>query len=80
LALAGHEGIVFDSLLTGHREFVRWGKRNEGEIRDAVALDATFAESRIDAVTSLAYVRESVIAPSRNYDVNVYGTHVALKP
>jgi UDP-glucose 4-epimerase len=23
LAMAGHEGIVFDSLLSGHREFVR---------------------------------------------------------
>jgi hypothetical protein len=23
--VAGHEGIVFDSLLFGHREHVRWG-------------------------------------------------------
>jgi UDP-glucose 4-epimerase len=41
--MAGHEGIVFDSLLTGHREFIRWGKLIEGDIRNAAVLDATFA-------------------------------------
>ena len=25
LAAAGHQGIVFDNLTFGHREFVRWG-------------------------------------------------------
>ena len=50
LALAGHEGIVFDSLVFGHPDLVRWGKLIEGDIRDAAALDATFAANRIDAV------------------------------
>src|SRR5262245_9730092 len=50
LAAAGHEGIVFDSLLFGHREFVRRGTLVEGNIRDAAALDAVFAAHRIDAV------------------------------
>ena len=35
LAAAGHEGVVFDNLLFGHREFVRWGPLIEGDIRDA---------------------------------------------
>ena len=81
LAAAGHEGIVFDSLLFGHREFVRWGTLVEGDIRDAAALDAVFAAHRIDAVmhfAALAYVGESVTAPGRYYDVNVHGTRVLL--
>jgi UDP-arabinose 4-epimerase len=81
LALAGHEGIVFDNLQLGHRELVRWGKLIEGDIRDAAALDAAFSQNRIDAVmhfAALAYVGESVAAPSLYYDVNVRGTHLLL--
>src|SRR5262245_52472657 len=37
LAAAGHEGIVFDSLLFGHCDLVRWGKLIKGDIRDADA-------------------------------------------
>ena len=65
LAAAGHEGIVFDSLLFGHRDLVRWGKLIKGDIRDAAALNALFAAYRIDAVmhfAALAYVGESVQA------------------
>ena len=74
LAAAGHEGVVFDNLFFGHREFVRWGPLIEGDIRDASALDAVFSEYRFDAVmhfAALAYVGESVTAPGRYYDVNV---------
>ena len=49
LAAAGHEGIVFDSLLFDHRDLVRWGKLIKGDIRDAAALNAVFATYRIDA-------------------------------
>jgi UDP-arabinose 4-epimerase len=81
LAAVGHEGVVFDSLLFGHRELVRWGKLIEGDIRDAAALDAAFAAYRIDAVmhfAALAYVGESVTAPGQYYDVNVNGTRTLL--
>ena len=81
LAVAGHESIVFDNLLSGHREFVLWGPLIEGDIRDAAALDATFSAYRFDAVmhfAALAYVGESVIAPGRYYDVNVNGTRTLL--
>src|SRR5205823_3882018 len=80
-AAAGHEGIIFDSLLFGHREFVRWGKLIQGDIRDAAALDAVFAAYRIDAVmhfAALAYVGESVTPPGRYYDVNLHGTRTLL--
>ena len=81
LAAAGHEGVVFDNLLFGHREFVRWGPLIEGDIRNASALDAVFSAYRFDAVmhfAALAYVGESVVAPSRYYDVNVGGTRTLL--
>jgi UDP-arabinose 4-epimerase len=81
LAAAGHEGIVLDSLLFGHREFVHWGDLIIGDIRDANTLDATFAAQRLDAVmhfAALAYVGESVTDPGRYYDVNLHGTRVLL--
>lgn len=81
LAAFGHEGVVFDNLSFGHREFVRWGNLIEGDIRDPVALDAAFSTRHIDAVmhfAALAYVGESVTAPGKYYDVNVNGTRVLL--
>jgi UDP-glucose-4-epimerase GalE len=81
LAAAGHEGVVFDNLLFGHREFVRWGPLIEGDIRNASALDAVFSAYRFDAVmhfAALAYVGDSVVAPGQYYDVNVGGTRTLL--
>lgn len=81
LAAAGYESIVFDNLLYGHREFVRWGEFVKGDIRDAAALDAVFAAVPIDAVmhfAALAYVGESVAAPGPYFDVNINGTRVLL--
>jgi UDP-arabinose 4-epimerase len=66
LAQAGHECVVFDRLRSGHREFVRWGKLIEGDIRNATALEA-FSTFKIDAVmhfAALAYVGEPVVIPS----------------
>jgi UDP-glucose-4-epimerase GalE len=81
LVAAGHKGVVFDNLLFGHREFVRWGPLIEGDIRNVSALDAIFSAYRFDAVmhfAALAYVGESVTAPGRYYDVNVNGTRTLL--
>src|SRR3954454_11834646 len=79
LAAAGHEGVVFDNLLFGHPDFVRWGELIKGDICDSVTLDAVFSTQQIDAVihfAALAYVGESVRLPGRYYDVNVHGTRV----
>jgi UDP-glucose 4-epimerase len=81
LAKAGHDGIVFDNLIYGHREFVRWGQFVEGDIRDGNLIDEIFATAPIDAVlhfAALAYVGDSVIAPGRYIDVNINGTRVLL--
>jgi UDP-arabinose 4-epimerase len=81
LAAAGHNGVVFDNLSFGHREFLRWGPLIEGDVRNGAALDASFSAYRFDAVmhfAALAYVGESVTAPGRYYDVNVNGTRTLL--
>jgi UDP-glucose-4-epimerase GalE len=81
VAESGHEVVIFDSLVFGHREFSRWGRLIEGDIRNAAMLDAVFAAHRIEAVmhfAALAYVGESVTEPGRYYDVNVNGTRVLL--
>lgn len=81
LAAAGYEVVVYDNLTIGHRDFVRWGKLIEGDIRDANALDALFKSDYFDAVmhfAALACVGESVTDPGRYYDVNVHGTQVLL--
>ncbi len=81
LAEIGHDVVVFDSLLFGHREFLRWGVFVHGDIRDASALNSVFDAHRIDAVihfAALAYVGQSVTEPGRYYDVNVNGTRVLL--
>src|SRR5262245_32747939 len=82
LAADGHETVVFDNLLFGHRELVQWGEFIEGDICDAGALDRVFSSYRFDAVmhfAALAYVGESVTAPGRYYDVNVNGTRTLLE-
>jgi UDP-glucose-4-epimerase GalE len=77
----GHQIVVFDSLVFGHREFARWGELITGDIRNGDTLDAIFANHRIDAVmhfAALAYVGESVTNPGKYYDVNVNGTRILL--
>jgi UDP-glucose-4-epimerase GalE len=77
LAAAGHTPVVYDNLGRGHREFVRWGPLEVGDVGDGARLDAVFARHRIDAVmhfAALAYVGESVEQPALYYRNNVGGT------
>jgi UDP-glucose-4-epimerase GalE len=81
LSAAGHDCLVFDNLSSGRREFVRWGRFIEGDIRDSARLESVLYENQINAVihfAALAYVGESVTKPSQYYDVNVHGTRVLL--
>jgi UDP-arabinose 4-epimerase len=81
VAAAGHSILTFDSLLFGHRNFVRWGKLIVGDIRDRAALDLLFTTHRVDAVmhfAALAYVGQSVEQPGSYYDVNVGGSRILL--
>ena len=82
LAATGHEPIVYDNLVNGHRRFVRWGPFEEGDILDAQRLDAVMATHKPDAVMHFAahaYVGESVTDPGKYYRNNVAGTLTVLE-
>ena len=82
LAAAGHDPIVYDNLSTGHREFVKWGAFEQGDIRDAARLRDVLDRYRPELVmhfAALAYVGESVKDPARYYDVNVTGMATLLE-
>lgn len=77
LKARGHEPVVFDNLVYGHKEFVRWGELVTGDLMDAVAIDAVIKAARPEAVMHFAaytYVGESVENPSKYYYNNVVGS------
>ena len=81
LYAAGFSPVVLDNLTTGCRDFLRWGKFIEGDIRDAKALDHLFATEDVAAVlhfAALSAVGESMKFPGRYYDINVHGSRVLL--
>lgn len=73
----GYATMVLDNLVYGHREFVKWGKFIEGDLKDEVLLERIFNENKIDAVmhfSAYAYVGESVTNPAKYYNNNVGNT------
>jgi UDP-arabinose 4-epimerase len=77
LAAAGYTPVVYDNLGRGHRELVRWGPLEVGDLRDPARLDEVFARHRPAAVmhfAAFAYVGESVQDPGLYYRNNVGGT------
>lgn len=73
LAEAGYRPVVFDSLVTGHREAVRWGPLVEGDLADRALLDSTLAAYTPVAAIHLAgsiEVGESMRHPARFYRNN----------
>ncbi len=74
LSEKGYDTIVFDNLVYGHREFVRWGRLIEGDLSDEEAIEEVFAHNQIEAVfhfAAYAYVGESVTQPEKYYYNNV---------
>jgi UDP-glucose-4-epimerase GalE len=81
LARAGHEGVVLDNLVTGHREAVKWGPFIEGDLDDKELLAKIFKEHRIEAVIHFAaslLVGESVKNPQKYFWNNVVNTLLLL--
>lgn len=77
LESAGHDVLVYDSLITGHREAVREDQLIVGELADQAHLETVLGDYRIDAVmhfAAFALVGESVADPARYYDNNVVAT------
>ena len=77
LAHAGLEPVVYDNLSTGHRDAVRFGPFEEGDILDGGRLDDVMARHRPACVVHFAgsaYVGESVRDPAAYYHNNVVGS------
>jgi UDP-glucose-4-epimerase GalE len=79
---AGYRVVVYDNLVAGHREAVKFGGFVEGDVTDAAALGRALREHRIFAVVHLAGfldVGESVRDPVRYYRNNVGGALAVLE-
>lgn len=77
LAQNGYETIVFDNLIYGHREAVKWGEFIQGDLKNPEDLNQIFEKYHIDAVfhfAAYAYVGESVREPEKYYINNVANT------
>lgn len=77
LAARGFLPIVYDNLVYGHREAVKWGPLEIGDIADRAMLDVVIERHRPVAVMHFAaftYVGESVADPGKYYRNNVAGT------
>ena len=82
LAAAGHRPIAYDNLVYGHREAVKWGPLEDGDIDDRNRLNAVIDRYDIAAVmhfAAFAYVGESVSDPGKYYRNNVVGTLTLLE-
>jgi UDP-glucose-4-epimerase GalE len=74
---AGHEVVVYDSLLRGYRQAVPQGAQLiVGDVTDHEHMTTTLRDERIDAVlhcAGMGLVGESVTQPDEYYRVNVVG-------
>ena len=73
----GYETIIFDNLINGHREFVKWGEFILGDLADKEQIRLCFEKYPIKAVmhfSAFAHVGESVAEPARYYHNNVVNT------
>ena len=74
---AGYKTVVFDNLIYGHKEAVKWGELVEGDLANISELEALFDKYDFDAVfhfAAYAYVGESVENPEKYYYNNVTNT------
>lgn len=77
LAAAGHTPVTYDNLSRGHREAVKWGPLEVGDLLEKDRLAEVMARHNPIAVmhfAALAIVSESVSHPERYFLNNVEGT------
>lgn len=82
LNLEGYDTVVFDNLVYGHREAVKWGTFVKGDLKNIEDIEAVFNKYDIEAVfhfAAYAYVGESVKEPEKYYYNNVVNTLNLLK-
>jgi UDP-glucose 4-epimerase len=77
LSKLGYETVIFDSLVKGHKEAVKWGELFEGDLGNIEQIREVFKKYKIDAVIHFAAfieVGESVKDPQKYYQNNVKNT------
>lgn len=82
LAAKGYVPVVYDNFSSGHREFVKWGPSEEGDIRDRARLRDVLALHKPAAVlhfAGLIEVGQSFKEPEAFYDINVGGSLALLQ-
>jgi UDP-glucose-4-epimerase GalE len=82
LQRAGYRVVIYDNLIAGHREAVKYGELVEGDIADVAALRAALRRHDVFAVMHFAAfldVGESVRDPIRYYRNNVIGALSVLE-
>ena len=82
LANAGYLPVTYDSLVTGHREAVKWGPLEVGDTRDQARLGEVIRKYHPAAVMHFAAfiaVGESVQDPAKYYDNNLFGSLTLLQ-
>ena len=73
----GYKTVVFDSLVKGHKEAVKWGDFFEGDLGNVDDIREVFKKYQIEAVLHFAAfieVGESVKDPQKYYQNNVKNT------
>ena len=82
LAVGGRRVVVYDDLSNGHREAVKWGALEIGDIRDEIRVADVIRAHGITAVmhfAAWALVGQSVTDPAGYYRNNVEGTLSLLR-
>jgi UDP-glucose 4-epimerase len=74
---AGFQTVVFDSLVSGHKEAVKWGEFVQGDLNSLDDVRKVFTKYKIEAVLDFAAfieVGESVKDPQKYYYNNLVNT------
>ena len=77
LSRQGYDTVIFDNLVYGHKEAVKWGTFIQGDLKNQKEIEEVFQKYPIDAVlhfAAYAYVGESVQEPEKYYYNNVVNT------
>lgn len=74
---SGYQTVVFDALVSGHKEAVKWGEFVEGKLENLDDIRSVFSKYKIEAVLDFAAfieVGESVKDPQKYYYNNLVNT------
>ncbi|MGV2123346.1 UDP-glucose 4-epimerase GalE [Agrobacterium vitis] len=77
LSKAGYTPVVYDNLVHGHADSVKWGPFEQGDIADGERLDAVLSKYQPECVmhfAAFAAVGESVTDPAKYYNNNIHGS------